>query len=82
MPADTSNDPVIVVDVLNDHTLESCCALIFPWLSAIITLFDNPAVKPVTLAPKIVLYCPVVIPLPESYPIAVLLNPVVTSRKA
>jgi hypothetical protein len=28
------------------------------------------------------LYCPVVIPLPESYPIAVLLNPVVTSRKA
>lgn len=56
--------------------------LLFPDPSAMMILLDNVGESPVTLAPIIVLFTPVVIPLPVLKPTAVLLPVTATVFKS
>jgi hypothetical protein len=78
----TSSLTVGLVVPIPTFQVLSTLILLFQEPSAMIILFERVADNPVTFDPSIVLFEPVVIPLPVLYPRAVLLLPEILSFSA
>jgi hypothetical protein len=76
VPATSSIYPGVLVPIPT-APVDDTLILLFPSPSAMMILFERFAASPVTLAPRIVLPEPVVIPIAVAYPRMVFLEPVV-----